>query len=288
MVFGRLGEDSMWGQAGDDMMFGGADDDRMRGQDGQDTVDGGTGNDWLDGEAGNDMLLGGNGDDILLGGAGDDMADGGNGDDRVVGDDGNDMLFGGNGSDTLLGRQGDDLLVGGDGNDQIVGGAGLDIIGGGAGNDDVFGGEGADEFHFDAGTGTDTIWDFVSGEDVISFLDNGAISFANSATDGVRGSSDLSALDYSERLGIGSIKGADDQKVVELQTAASTVQLMNETSGAAVEAYVVAFDAARGTGSILYDDDWSTAEDREVIAEVTSLTDLTSVQTLNASDFDVY
>ncbi|KQW39466.1 MULTISPECIES: calcium-binding protein [Pseudomonas] len=58
-------------------------------------------------------------------------------------------------------------LYGHDGNDVLVGGGGDDFIVGGGNNDLLVGNEGRDVFVFTAGTGSDTIRDFVSGEDTL-------------------------------------------------------------------------------------------------------------------------
>ena len=68
---------------------------------------------------------------------------------------------------------GDDLLNGGAGNDMINGGAGNDTINGAGGNDTLSGGVGSDTFIFNAtpnaAINLDTITDFVSGVDKLSF-----------------------------------------------------------------------------------------------------------------------
>jgi glycerophosphoryl diester phosphodiesterase len=63
------------------------------------------------------------------------------------------------GNDALLGTAANDLLRGGEGNDFLVGAVGEDRLLGGAGDD---------LFYIDAGKGTDTILDFVKGEDKIA------------------------------------------------------------------------------------------------------------------------
>ena len=57
----------VWGKGGNDIIYGGAGDDDLRGE---------GGNDELYGGAGDDNLYGGNGDDILFGGAGNDYMNG--------------------------------------------------------------------------------------------------------------------------------------------------------------------------------------------------------------------
>lgn len=63
---------------------------------------------------------------------------------------------------------GNDNLIGGSANDFLVGGGGSDAFNGGMGDDSLIGGGGADRFDFRAGSGDDTILDFVSGTDRIN------------------------------------------------------------------------------------------------------------------------
>lgn len=278
MLFGGEGDDVLNGGGGDDMLMGGIGNDVLQAGRGNDTADGGAGNDTALGFGGDDVLDGGLGGDKLAGGTGMDTLNGGDGDDWLMGGTDNDNLFGGDGSDLMGGGSGDDLLVGGGGTDVIFGGDGADIIGGGAGNDRITGGAGADEFHFDAGTGRDFIRDFTKGEDVISFLDDGAISFANSMTSDVRGASDLNAMDFDTVMNIAGLDMMNDQQVIVSSGGAADAM---SSTGAAIEAYLAASD---GTHTyIYYDDDWSTTADREMIAQLDNVT-----APLTLSDFDVY
>lgn len=257
-----LGNDRVFGLMGDDTISGGGDDDILTGNKGDDTLSGDEGDDRLRGKDGDDMLMGGDGDDVL------------------IGHKGADSLFGDAGDDVLRGFKGNDLLVGGDGQDLLVGNKGRDIFGGLAGDDILRGGQGRDEFHFDAGTGTDRILDFMQGEDVISFLDNGgAVDFANSAEDAsVRGDSDLALADFDTVAGVRQLDMGNDQQVVYSNAA---YRNLNTATGAEVEAYVA---ASNGTNTrIVYDDDWSDAAGREIVAILEGLN-----AAMTAADFDVY
>lgn len=103
-------------------------------------------------------FVGGSGPDTLLGGLGHDTLHGGGGADRLLGGQGNDQLEGDIADDTLEGNIGDDTLRGNDG---------ADVLSGGSGTDKLSGGSGGDVFSFVKGWGTDTITDFVVGEDTI-------------------------------------------------------------------------------------------------------------------------
>ena len=116
------------------------------------------------GTAYSDQISGDAGNNILIGGVGADVLDGRSG---------NDSILGGTGNDSLTGGMGADLLDGGDGSDVLSGGLGTDTLIGGAGDDVLTGGTEADLFVFGAGSGSDTITDFVTGSgadhDVIKF-----------------------------------------------------------------------------------------------------------------------
>ncbi|MBI0097314.1 MULTISPECIES: calcium-binding protein [unclassified Snodgrassella] len=72
-----------------------------------------------------------------------------------------DTVFdGGKGNDKLYGADGNDTLIGGAGNDCIYGGAGNDVLIGGTGDDKLYGGdEEKDRYEFEAGHGSDIVYD---------------------------------------------------------------------------------------------------------------------------------
>jgi len=177
--------DRLVGGKGEDILNGGNDNDRLFGGDDDDTLFGGAGNDVVNGGSGNNEMFGGLGNDRMVGREGNDLAFGGAGNDRFNGGDGSDTLWGGDGRDNMNGQDGDDALFGDDGNDRMSGGAGRDFLFGGddddrldggtesdtlyggAGDDQMTGGQAADFFMFGGsiGGGTDTVLDFVIGED---------------------------------------------------------------------------------------------------------------------------
>ena len=132
-----------------DKVFGTSDDDFLSG---------GGGNDVLKGYKDSDGLFGENGSDKLYGGAGADYLDGGKGSDR---------LNGGKNNDYLEGKSGKDVLLGGGGQDYLLGGGGADKLNGDKGDDGLFGGKGADIFVFRSGGGSDVVYDFKDGVDMI-------------------------------------------------------------------------------------------------------------------------
>ncbi|WP_050857540.1 esterase-like activity of phytase family protein [Acaryochloris sp. CCMEE 5410] len=151
----------------------------LAGLDGNDSDSEGEGDGNSDGEGSGDSSgddsQGGRGIDALSGGPTDDDLSGGRGDDTITGGLGDDNLMGGRGNDLLEGGQGDDDLFGGRGLDTLNGNEGSDILVGGRGDDLLTGGSGEDLFALAAGDGTDTITDFLIGEDVIGLI--GGLSF---------------------------------------------------------------------------------------------------------------
>lgn len=66
-------------------------------------------------------------------------------------------------------------------------------------------------------------------------------------------------LDYVDnRAGITSIGSADDNKVIELQSALSTDQIQTDV-GASVKAYLLAFNSTTNKGELWFDEDWADA-----------------------------
>ncbi|WP_238364888.1 calcium-binding protein [Mesobacterium pallidum] len=194
-IYGFAGNDELMGDAdgdviysgsGDDMAWGGADNDTVYGGSGNDTLDGGDGDDRAWGGAGADALWGGNGNDEIRGMTGNDYAEGDAGDDVILAGAGEDTVWGGEGDDVIVGGTGSDELHGGSGKDAIYGGAeadviygndGDDTITGGSEDDFIWGGDGADRFAHDGTSwmGTETLLDFDTGEgDMLWFTGAGA------------------------------------------------------------------------------------------------------------------
>lgn len=121
----------------------------------------------IEGTAGNDEFWGTNHYDLMLGHEGNDVMYGGEGNDSMFGGIGNDWIFGQGQDDFVHGGHGNDFIFGGWGNDRLVGGSGFDILNGGHGND---------VFIFSAGSDTDLVKDFSSG-DKIDFSSFGFSSY---------------------------------------------------------------------------------------------------------------
>lgn len=130
----------------------------------------------LNGFGGNDVIAGGLDDDIIYGGEGNDTLRGDRNSINAGGNiGGDDIFYGGAGNDRIGGKGGNDKLYGEAGNDQLFGDNGDDLLRGGLGNDRLEGGRGSDTFVLAAGEGTDTIRDFVVGEDRIGLA--GGLTF---------------------------------------------------------------------------------------------------------------
>ncbi len=108
---------------------------------GDDVIKGLAGDNVIDAKAGNDEIRLGNGNQTVHAGAGDDMVVTGSGNDIIHGDAGSDVIAAGAGNDTIYTQ-----------------GAGNSITGG-AGSDALYGGSGGDTYHYQAGEGTDVIYD---------------------------------------------------------------------------------------------------------------------------------
>ena len=200
-LYGGKSADSLDGGDGDDVLFGQVGNDSLFGGNGSDTLDYGAGDavtvnlatgvggstvpvvgvfngtDVLQsienviGSAFADSITGDLGVNVLSGGGGNDTLSASDGADTIFGGEGNDVISGGIGGDSILGGNGNDNIGGGKGGDRIFGDDGDDTLNGNLGNDQLTGGAGADKFVFNsvlsAVTNVDTIFDFVSGTDVM-------------------------------------------------------------------------------------------------------------------------
>ena len=99
------GDDTLYGNDGNDELYGGGSDDLILGGDGDDTLDGEGSNDTLHGGLGDDTLIGGSGSDVLISGGGSDYLDGGNSSDLFLFSGAQDgdvvIVVGGSGTNTI-------------------------------------------------------------------------------------------------------------------------------------------------------------------------------------------
>ncbi len=167
-----------------------------------------------------------------------------------------------NASMTITGSNGADLLLGFDGADVISGGLGDDTITGGAGADNLTGGAGADTFNFVDSNGIDTITDFTTTADNLSFdgmtgitavvgtavaANAAAANVADAAVyvfaDGADGTGAEVIVDYTDLEDVGAFLAAafgDEAANDEF------IAVINDTVGGQSYAYYVDFDLGNG------------------------------------------
>jgi Ca2+-binding RTX toxin-like protein len=194
----------------------------LEGRLGDDIIYGDDGNDWLYGDSAQERTVTG-GNDRLYGGAGDDHLLGDPGNDFYYGEAGNDLILAGStdpeddfhfnsGNDVAYGGDGNDEMGAGDGDDRLFGDAGADLLAGGRDNDRLTGGSGRDRFEYvidfnsiasDYGLedrGQDLALDFTKGQDqlYVAVIDNEI------------GLPRVSGLDLLDSTGNGVVNDADD------------------------------------------------------------------------------
>jgi Ca2+-binding RTX toxin-like protein len=212
-LYGGAGLDNLDGGTGSDVLNGEAGNDKLLGGDGDDQLFGGDNNDQLTGGAGADTLTGGLGDDTYFV---DDLSDTlvealGEGNDVVkasvtwiLGDNIERLVLDGSGdidgtgnalANQITGNAGANSLDGAGGNDLINGGLGADTLIGGLGADTLIGGGGSDTFLIrqesvftSSNPGgrtieTDSISDYVIGQDEIDLSDIDAIAATGAVND---------------------------------------------------------------------------------------------------------
>jgi serralysin len=184
-LFGRGGNDVLWGSPFADTLNGGAGDDIIRGQGGADVMEGGTGNDQYvvlnagvtiterPGEGYDTIWYAVSGQTMAANTERANLSGTAN---SVTGNDGDNVLVGNPTLDNTL-------LAGGAGNDTIFGGAGADLFRGDAGDDVLYSGGGADVFVYArSGFGYDQISGFTQGLAKIQIVGGGFSDlFLNSA-----------------------------------------------------------------------------------------------------------
>ncbi|MDP9812280.1 Ca2+-binding RTX toxin-like protein [Rhizobium tibeticum] len=112
-----------------DILIAGIGDDTLYGDGGNDRLDGGFGNDIINAGDGDDIILDSGGDDNIKAGAGNDVVHAGPGLDLVMGNDGQDFIFlgtdmgsevfAGTGNDFIYGNKNAERILGNEGNDWI-------------------------------------------------------------------------------------------------------------------------------------------------------------------------
>ncbi len=126
------------------LMGGTSEANNMRTGDGDDTIWGDGGDDRIEGGAGNDSLNGNNRDDVITDIFGDDNIKGGTGHDAINAGSGIDLILAGFGSDFVIAGSDPKETFAGEGDDFVVAGNSADVVFGNGGNDWMEGGSQAD------------------------------------------------------------------------------------------------------------------------------------------------
>lgn len=176
-------------------------------------------------------------------------------------------------------------IAGSNSDDVIKGGSANDIIYGMGGDDTLTGNGGSDQFRLaEFYNKTDTITDFAKGSDKVGLNE---FDFTN--TTATQAGATLASADYVENLNtVSNISGAEDKKLVELQTSLSNAQITGQTSTAAAEAYVLVHNTTTGKAEVWYDSNWNDTGSRQHIITFDNVIDLTGVTGFSNTDFVEY
>ena len=255
----------------------------LAGSSGNDTLNAGAGNDTLNGGSGNDSLAGGTGNDLYVVDSSLDLIS----ETSTLGSEidivnssvhwtlgtnlerltltGTSALNGNGNSlaNLLTGNGAANRLSASSGNDTLSGGAGNDTLIGGSGFDRLTGSSGADLFVLDSRTGSDTLTDFVSGGDDLSF------SMA-----GIRvGDGDTLVEGALVRSAAGGFSAASELVIFTANTAGLLATDAAAAIGSAASAYAAGrtalFAIDNGIGSALY---LFTAADANALVSASELT----------------
>jgi alkaline phosphatase len=165
-IIGLAGDDIIFGNEGNNTLVGGDGDDKLYGGSGRDRLYGGEGNNIMYGNEGDNIFIAGNGNNIAYGGSGDDIFSFGNGNNLIFANEGINNIVTGFGNDTIYGGSKADYIYSGAGNDVIYANEGNNVISAGTGDDIVYAGSGADKYILDAGTGSATIFNYGSNDQI--------------------------------------------------------------------------------------------------------------------------
>jgi Ca2+-binding RTX toxin-like protein len=115
---------------------------------------------------------------------------------------GEDIVKAGGGNDTIIGGDGDDFLFGQAGDDRIIGGTGLYRL---------IGSTGADTFVFEPGGGTDLIFDFEDGTDLLDVALFGFDDFSRDILPFIRNIASKAVIDFisGERIVLSGVAQSD-------------------------------------------------------------------------------
>ncbi|ALK93227.1 beta strand repeat-containing protein [Limnohabitans sp. 103DPR2] len=176
-------------------------------------------------------------------------------------------------------------VTGSSGNDYIVGDSGNNVITGGAGADFISAGAGADTIVYNASSeGSDTISGFTVADDVIRLFDNTNLSLNGTAT-----------LGYAENTLAGLTVGAAQNVIVVTDaqstwTSAAAIDTALDTYAAATLSggvIVIFKTSSSGAAQIWFDAAAQTDGSGANTVQLATLTGLTDLTTLSASNFTI-
>ncbi|MBX9777183.1 MAG: type I secretion C-terminal target domain-containing protein [Xanthobacteraceae bacterium] len=205
---------------------------------------------------------------------------------------------GGSGNDIIAGTAGSQTLLGGSGNDLLFGNGGNDILKGETGNDLMVGGLGIDQFRLatNAGssgtTGGDVVADYVAGVDKIGLLEGAGAGAVDFVVTGIAAGAQLQAGgDFITRSTVSAIGNGDDNKVIQITSAQTNTEITTTViggGGSPDNNYVLVFNSSAGRGQIWFDANWENTTGRVLVATLDSVTSLSGLTAITASDFVVY
>ncbi len=174
-------------------------------------------------------------------------------------------------------------ITGGTANDNLTGGGAADTLTGGLGNDILTGGLGSDLFAYTAtDQGTDSITDFDVANDDFG-VKQGSGFFNMGIAPGQFAAGNFTTVATTADV---TFTGASkSNKAVRLTSAQTTAQLNAAVTDGAGNALVLAFNSDTGTVQLYYDFNWGDAGGRSLLANLTSLTTLASINTVNENNF---
>lgn len=190
--------------------------------------------------------------------------------DDLTGTENIDYLIAANTGSEIDGGAGNDILVGKEAKDTLKGGDGEDSITGGGGNDELSGGGDSDTFNFVDDNGADSITDFTTNEDKLSFDGISGIT----ATAGTAVAADAAAQNVSDGAVYVFADGNDGTAAEDIDTYSGDgfaadvaaflaaafddeaagdqfVAVINDVAGDKTYAYLIDFDAGNdGAGAL--------------------------------------
>ena len=183
-IFAGEGKNEITTGSGNDIISGGSSADIINAGDGnnqilaasgENKITTGSGNDTINAGSGNNTINAGSGNNTINVSSGNDIINAGSGNNTINAGDGNNQIFAAGGNNKITTGSGNDLIKTGGGDDIINAGEGKNKIFAGSGNNTIYSGSGSDVFVLELSGGTDTIFNFNVGQDLIGL--SGGLTF---------------------------------------------------------------------------------------------------------------